>query len=276
MSERKGWVKLHRKSIDSSVFNNETLWKVFTYCMMKAQFKEAIGVVGYQEIPLLPGQFIFGRKVASKQCHMSEQKIRTSMEVLSKREILTIKTTNKFSIVTICNWELYQGDDNENNQVTNQQLTNNQPTTNHIEEGKEDKEDNNIYKARGVIPAFDYDNRFKPEHIMLEKQTIDIIHYFNETFGKSVQDEYPNRYFISDRLKDGATLEDCKRVVETKSLDPEFKPQWKCIDTIFNKKNFAKYLNESPEDYGYVKTEPQEDQTCQEPEKKEPYTTAAR
>ena len=35
-----GWIKLHRKLLDSPIFQNEKLFKVFAYCLMKASHKD--------------------------------------------------------------------------------------------------------------------------------------------------------------------------------------------------------------------------------------------
>jgi hypothetical protein len=87
-------------------------------------------VVGRQEVELEPGQFIFGRKVAAEATGLSEQEVRTALDSLRKQQNLTIKTTNKFSIVSITNWETYQHGEEQINQQINQPLTNKQPTTN--------------------------------------------------------------------------------------------------------------------------------------------------
>ena len=41
-----GWIKLHRKILDSPIFQNEKLFKVFAYCLMKASHKEHTQLVG--------------------------------------------------------------------------------------------------------------------------------------------------------------------------------------------------------------------------------------
>ncbi len=67
---------------------------------------------------------------------MSEQSIRTLLDFLKTTQNLTIKTTNKFSVISITNWNTYQLNENEINQQINQPLTNKQPTTNHKQEYK--------------------------------------------------------------------------------------------------------------------------------------------
>lgn len=136
-----GWVKLWRKSLKSGWLTNPVLWTFWSWCLLKATHKEIDIVMGFQQIHLNPGEFIFGRKAASKELKMSQQSIRTCVKNLSLSKNLTIKSTNKFSIISILNWDTYQGQDDDDNQQTNQQLTNDQPTANHKQECKEYKED---------------------------------------------------------------------------------------------------------------------------------------
>lgn len=122
----RGFVKLWRKSLDNGWLQNHELWVFWCYCLLRANHKKVIVKIGYQEITLLPGQFIFGRKQAAKDLKMSEWQIRACLDFLKKHENLTIKTTNKFSIITIVNWPIYQGDVCEEtpaNPPTNHQQT---------------------------------------------------------------------------------------------------------------------------------------------------------
>lgn len=140
-----GYVKLWRKSLDSGWLSNPTLWAFWCWCLLKATHKQIKQIVGYQEVLLQPGQFIFGRKKCAKELKTSEQTVRTCLLTLKSNNNLTIKPTNKFSVISIVNWEAYQQDERKNNHQTNhqvnQQLTNNQPTTNHKQECKECKEE---------------------------------------------------------------------------------------------------------------------------------------
>jgi hypothetical protein len=135
-----GYIKLWRKSLESGLIQNPHLWTIWCWCLMKATWKPIKQMVGYQMIELLPGQFIFGRRAAADELEVGEQTIRTCMVKLKNLKNLTIKVTNKFSIVTICNWDIYQNEDSTSNQQSNQQVTSNQPATNHKQEVKEVKE----------------------------------------------------------------------------------------------------------------------------------------
>lgn len=61
---------------------------------------------------------------------LSEQIVRSCLQALKLTSNLTIKSTNKFSIITIINWDIYQVDECEFNQQITSNLTNKQPTNN--------------------------------------------------------------------------------------------------------------------------------------------------
>lgn len=130
----RGYVKLWRKSLDAGWIKNHKLWAFWTWCLMKATHKEYTLIVGLQAVHLMPGQFVFGRRAAAKETGLSEREIRTIIAFLIKAGNLTIKTTNKFSVITIVNWPTYQGDDIENDPQNDQQVTSNRPQTRTIEQ----------------------------------------------------------------------------------------------------------------------------------------------
>jgi hypothetical protein len=143
-----GYIKLWRKSIESGWLQNANLWTFWTWCLMKASHKECKMLVGFQTVDLNPGQFVFGRKKASQELLLSQQTIRTCLEKLKNSQNLTIKSTNKFSIISIVNWDAYQQTEFTNNHQVNQELTSKQPASNHKQECKECKEE----KKRECIP----------------------------------------------------------------------------------------------------------------------------
>ena len=103
-----GYIKLHRKLLESSVFDNPNVLKVWIWCLLKATHQPHEQLVGLQNVQLLPGQFIFGRDKHSKELRFSRSSLYRYINVLKSLQMLDIKTNNKFSLVTIVNWELYQ------------------------------------------------------------------------------------------------------------------------------------------------------------------------
>ena len=138
-----GWIKLHRKLKDSPIFNNERLLKAFIWCLLKATHSGYEQMVGRQKVWLEPGQFVTGRHKAGASLNMSPSTAWSYLKLLEDESTITINSNNKYSIVTIENWSLYQSDENnpDNKKTANKQQMDNKWTTNgHKQEGKEGKE----------------------------------------------------------------------------------------------------------------------------------------
>lgn len=96
---------------------------LFIFLLMKAsRTKRKVGT-SLGVVELLPGQYISGRKQLAELLEQGEQQIRTSLNRLESLEILTSTPTNKFTIYTIVNYELYQ----DGNQQVTSTPTSNQP-----------------------------------------------------------------------------------------------------------------------------------------------------
>ncbi|MBM7554832.1 DnaD domain-containing protein [Thalassobacillus pellis] len=108
-----GWVKLHRKILHSEIFENEKMLKVFIYCVAKSSHKVTESRVGRQKVELEPGQFIFGRKQAASELNMNASTVRDYIKTLEEDGVITVESTNKYSVVTVENWAFYQSNGEE-------------------------------------------------------------------------------------------------------------------------------------------------------------------
>jgi len=68
---------------------------------------------GTTQVHVKRGQFIFGRKVAAKELKMKPTTVQDRIQKLVNMQNLVIKPVTHYSIVTICNYDYYQGDENE-------------------------------------------------------------------------------------------------------------------------------------------------------------------
>lgn len=99
---------------------------VFLHLLLTASFKES-DFLGHT---IMPGQSVIGLNALSDKLGLSVQQVRTALKKLEKTGEIIKKTTNKFTVVTVANWELYQLDDEiDNKQVTNEQQTSNKRAT---------------------------------------------------------------------------------------------------------------------------------------------------
>ena len=94
--------------------------------MAKACFKDKDVMVGNQIVNLKAGQFVFGRRKAALELNMAERTVYDKMKALQISQNIVMESNNKYSLVTIVNWEFYQGVEeySNNKPTTNQQQTN--------------------------------------------------------------------------------------------------------------------------------------------------------
>ena len=123
MLSNKGWIKTHRSLLHSDIFQNDKLLKIFIWCSLKASHTQHEQLVGRQKIKLCPGQFIFGRSKASVELGYAPSTVWDYMKLLEAKGTISIKSNNKFSIITIENWMFYQSDINNGDNKTDNRLT---------------------------------------------------------------------------------------------------------------------------------------------------------
>ena len=105
----------------------------------------------WRGIEIEVGQFITSRDKLAAELPLSVQQVRTALNKLKSTGEITIKTTTKYSIISITNWCEYQ----ISNQQANQQVTNKQPTSNQqVTTNNNDNNANNVNNDnKKPIPA---------------------------------------------------------------------------------------------------------------------------
>ena len=206
-----GWIKLHRQILQSQVFQNEGLFKVWVWCLLEANHAEAwvpikTGRV-IQEVHVKPGQFIFGRHSAAKKIKMSPSTIWKRMQKLKNMQNLNIDSNSHYSIITIIKWGSYQGENNKGDSKGDSRVT----AGEHKQECKE------------------------------------IIKYLNHVSGRDFKHIDSNYRLIHARLTDGHTVDNCKLVVSHKFNDPSFDKKYFRPATLFQASKFDGYLADARE-----------------------------
>ena len=152
--DSEGFVKLWRKSIESSVFADPILWKLWCLCLMKANFKRRyVAIEGIASpVEILPGQFITGRFALHKEMYPRKKKNQKSpstiwnkLQTLQNMQNLNIRSHAKFSIITISNWGAYQ----QNEQPANNRLTTGEQPANTDKNDKNEKKVNTPPNGNG-------------------------------------------------------------------------------------------------------------------------------
>ena len=161
-----GWIKLHRKFKKWGWYNKSEMVHLFIHLLLSANHQDN----EWQGVIIKRGQLVTGRKMLSQETQISEQTIRTCLTNLIKTNEIKRKSTNKYSIITICNYDDYQ----DREIKFNQQLTSNQPATNQQlttnKNVKKEKNEKNIYtRKQEFIKQIDREKNSKFSNKLIEK-----------------------------------------------------------------------------------------------------------
>ena len=136
-----GWIKLHRKLIENPIFLKPELLQLFIYCLLKANHEAQKIIFNGQEIEIKIGQFITGRNAMAKDLKQNPITTYKRLKILENLKILNIKSNNKFSVVTVVNYGLYQSEEIKRNTKRNNKGTTREQQGNTNKNDKNDKND---------------------------------------------------------------------------------------------------------------------------------------
>lgn len=176
-----GWIKLHRKLLDSSIFTSDSGLRIWIWCLLRANHDECDVFVGIHKVHLMPGQFVFGRESASESLGISPSTVRNWINILQQDSRIDIKPTNKYSVISVLNWNDYQSMDNKkDNRITTEKQQNNTD--------KKDKKEKNIDTNVSIQPMAD---RPKKER---DIEVDAILQVFEEVNGTIPVDQKPRQW----------------------------------------------------------------------------------
>lgn len=132
-----GWIKLHRKILDWEWFTSPSTLQLFIYLLLRANKEDK----KWRGILIKRGQLVTSVATISEETKLSTQQVRTSLNRLKSTNEITSKTTNRFTLVTVCKYESYQLYDEAEQQTKQQALqqTNNKQITNKQQQLKNNK-----------------------------------------------------------------------------------------------------------------------------------------
>lgn len=120
------YIKLFRKMLTWEWYKDTNTTRVFLHILLKANYKPS----KYKGHDVGAGECVFGRQKWAEELGMSEQSIRTAINHLKSTNEITIRATNKFSIIKVEKWAFWQIEEGGATNKPTNNLTFNQPTTN--------------------------------------------------------------------------------------------------------------------------------------------------
>lgn len=118
-----GYYKIHRGEDLVELFRHPLENNLLSFCAYRAKRTNSFSAVGLEKGEALVGDH--------RACGLSRQEYRTALKNLEKWKFLTIRTTNKGTIVKLTNSNVYDINEESTNQQANQSPTITQPSPNH-------------------------------------------------------------------------------------------------------------------------------------------------
>lgn len=128
-----GYIQIHRQLLNWEWYSDIPVRLTFIHLLIIANWNNS----EWKGTVIKRGQVVVGRKKLSKEIGISEQQLRTSLVKLKSTQEITIKSTNKYSVVTLVKYNDYQDEKKKStNKKTDKQPTNNQQSTTTKESNK--------------------------------------------------------------------------------------------------------------------------------------------
>ncbi len=152
---QKGFVVLHRSLLSWGWHADPATFCLFVNLILMANHYPA----EWKGTTIERGQLVTGRKALSEQTGLSERQIRTALDHLKSTGEVTIKTTNKYSLITVVNYGKFQDIPETSTSKTTSTLTNNRPATDQQPTTKKQEEqynkDSSVRAKRFTPPTVD-------------------------------------------------------------------------------------------------------------------------
>jgi hypothetical protein len=189
----RGYVKVWRMIQDTSFYKRSKVVHLAVHLILEANHKPKKFLFNKEEITIERGQVLTGRLKLKQQTGISEQSIRTCLDILTNTGFLTIKSTNQFSIITINKYNEFQ---DLNEIPLTSKVTNEQPTTNQrLTTNNNDKNDKHVKEKEKT--------HYYREHVYMTRHANEKLYC---TWGGKLLEEYLDRldnYAITNPQKFG-------------------------------------------------------------------------
>ena len=252
--ENLGWIKLHRKLLDDPVFKNAELWQLYLYCLLRANHKPNNFIWNESLIKVEAGQFITGRKVIAADLEQDESTVYKRLKVLEKLSYISLKSNNKFTLLTVTKYDAYIEDNAEEEQQSNNKVTTKEQQSNTNKNDKNVKNEKNnkgadifpVHFSGNFIKAWnkwlDYREEIKkPLKSATRKSQMDFLKTYNEAEAvaiimQSIRNGWQGLFEINKQTH-GAKTNFSKRSADEKFGD-EFKAgQLRALGSLLEGRN---------------------------------------
>lgn len=139
---RTGYIRVYRSVKSHWLYEpkrKRTKFEAWLDLLLQAKHSDQKETIGYDLIVIKRGQILTSQEKLAAEWRWDRSAVRSFLSSLHYDQILTIETTNKYTMITICNYDSYQNSSPTNQHQNHQQTnttsthTNNDNTLNKLE-----------------------------------------------------------------------------------------------------------------------------------------------
>ncbi len=189
-----GWISIDRSIQNHWLFKEKRTFSKFEawiYLLMEANHSKAKVPIGNQIVTVERGQRLTSILTLSDLFNWSRFKAKTFLDLLESDGMLEVKTTSKYTLITIVNYDFYQSEQGRNQHqndikpTSKQHQSNINPTskqhqTNTNNNDNKDNNEKNVNNEKKKAAAFDFfqDNGFG----FITPYNLDDLNYYLDSF----------------------------------------------------------------------------------------------
>lgn len=115
-----GWIKVFRSLPAWRWYKDSNTKSLYLHLLLNACIRHT----PFMDFVLQPGEFVSTVRALAYELNMSDKAVRVAMNHLIATNDMAIKTTNKYTVFTVQNWEKYQGNGNQEGKQNGNQRAN--------------------------------------------------------------------------------------------------------------------------------------------------------
>jgi uncharacterized phage protein (TIGR02220 family) len=235
-----GWIKLHRAILDNDLWKSEPFSRgqAWVDLLLLANHKESFFYKRGNKVIVKRGQVGRSSVELSDRWKWSRTKINKFLKDLEKEQQIITHKSSVTQLLTIVNYDVYQEKEQQTGQQKNNRKTAEvQQKDTYKNEKKEKNDKEGEERSKDIVNVIDVCAFFQSEtgkRLILQKTDAKI--------------KEGNKFkLINARIKDGASVEDCKAVIRLKNKEwkqDAYMKKYIRIQTMFTKQKFDTYLDE--------------------------------
>lgn len=134
-----GFIKLFRCIEDSFFWNDSQAVHLWIQLLLSANHKDKEMLLSGEKVIIKSGSFVCSRNTLSLKTGINESKIQRILKVFKSEQMIEQQMNSKYRMISISNWNKYQGSEQVNEQQVNSKRTADEQQMNTNNNNKNDK-----------------------------------------------------------------------------------------------------------------------------------------